>query len=232
MSILTSLRASASATGGETLGNWAVQRAARQWGIFRRPTADQFSSLTSSGFNRSAGGPSSFLSGQAPRRVLSAAHVVSLRLDEQANICSAPQENGTFTSYNKVFLPYRAMIRMVCDGSETGSLGENLLPDFIRNTLGVGSDTVRKDFLETLSRLVKDTNLYFVATPEGIYPNANITGYTFTRTVDSGVDIITANITIQEVRQGNTSRWTGSRHPQGAQTRNAGPVTLQPEKRT
>lgn len=230
MSTLTSLRASVSASGGDALENWAVQRAARQWGIFRRPAADQSGSITSSpGFSRSSDGPFSILQSQAPRRILSAAHVKSLRLDEQSSICSAPQENGTFTSYNKVFLPYRAVIRMVCDGSETGSLGENLLPGFIRSAIGLGPDTVRKDFLETLSRLVKDTNLYFVATPEGIYPNANITGYSFTRTAENGVDIITANITIQEVRQGSTSRWTGSRYPQGAQTRNTGPVTLQPE---
>ena len=229
MSTLTSLRASASAYGGEALENWAVQRAARQWGIFRRPSADQFSTITSSGFTRSTDGSFSGLSGQAPRRVLSAAHVESLRMDEQSDICTAPQENGTFTSYNKVFLPYRAMIRMICDGSETGSLGENLLPGFIRSAIGLGPDTVRKDFLDTLSRLVKDTSLYFVATPEGIYPNANITGYSFTRTAENGVDVISANITIQEVRQGSTSRWTVSRYPQGAQTRNTGPVTLQPE---
>lgn len=229
MSTLTSLRASASAFGGEALQNWAVQRAARQWGIFRRPTADQSSSTTASSFNRSSDEPFSTLFGQAPKRILSAAHVESLRMDEQSDICTAPQENGTFTSYNKVFLPYRAMIRMVCDGSETGSLGENLLPGFVRSAIGLGPDTVRKDFLETLSRLVKDTNLYFVATPEGIYRNANITGYSFTRTAENGVDVITANITIQEVRQSNTSRWAGSRYPQGAQTRNAGPVSLQPK---
>ncbi|MBA5725476.1 hypothetical protein [Bombella favorum] len=229
MSTLTSLRASASAFGGAALENWAVQRAARQWGIFRRPTVEQSISTTASGFSRSSDGPFSSLFGQAPKRVLSAAHVESLRMDEQSDICTAPQENGTFTSYNKVFSPYKAVIRMVCDGSETGSLGENMLPGFIRNVIGLGPDTVRKDFLETLSRLVKDTNLYFVATPEGIYPNANITGYNFTRTAGNGVDVITANITIQEVRQSSMSRWAGSRYPQGAQTRNTGPVSLQPK---
>lgn len=220
MSALTSLRATTSAFSGAMLENWAVQRAARQWGIFRRPDTGQT--------DRSYGSSFSPTLEQKPRRVLSAAHVESLRLDEQSEICSAPQEKGSFTSYNKVFSPYRAMIRMTCDGSETGALGEALLPGFLRSAIGIGADTVRKDFLATLARLVKDTNLYFVATPEGIYANANITGYEFTRTATNGVDIITANITIQEVRQSRTSLWANSRHPQGARTRNSGPVTLQP----
>ncbi|MCX5619465.1 phage baseplate protein [Bombella pollinis] len=227
MSALTSLRATASSFGGDALENWAIQRAARQWGIFTNPKTEAKKGWQTTA-TKLLGNDVTTLFGKGPKRVLSAAHVSSLKIEEKSSICTAPQENTSFTSYNKVAAPYTATIRMICDGSETGNLAENLLPGFLRGALGVGPDAVKSDFTKTLVNLVKDTNLYVVITPEHNYRNANITGYSFTRASDGTADYIVADITLQEVRQSATSLWPESQKPQGSPTQNMGTTTLNP----
>ncbi|PHI97580.1 hypothetical protein BG621_02195 [Parasaccharibacter apium] len=227
MSALTSLRATASSFGGDALENWAIQRAARQWGIFtdaRTPPTRGWQTTAT----KLLGNDVTTLFGKGPKRVLSAAHVSSLKVEEKSSICTAPQENTSFTSYNKVAAPYTATIRMICDGSETGNLAENLLPGFLRGALDVGPDAVKSSFVNTLATLVKDTNLYTVITPEYNYKNANITGYSFTRASDGTADYIVADITLHEVRQSNSFPSSATRHPQGAPTQNTGRTALNP----
>ena len=143
---------------GSATDNWAIQRAARQWGIFRR-YQEKKPSLAA----KALGSDVDNLFGRGPKPVLSAAHVETLSVNEASTISKSPQALGNFSSYNKVYEPFTATIRFICDGSETGSIVENLLPGFVRGLLGDGPDTVRKDFVATLAALVKDTNLYFVA---------------------------------------------------------------------
>ncbi len=228
MSALTSLRATASSFGGDALENWAIQRAARQWGIFTNPKTEAKKGWQTTA-TKLLGNDVTTLFKKGPEPVLTAAHVVSLQIEEKSSICTAPQENTSFTSYNKVAAPYTATIRMICDGSETGNLAENLLPGFLRGALGVGPDTVKSKFADKLTELVKDTNLYYVITPERNYKNANIVNYKITRSADSNTaDLIMADITLQEVRQSATSLWPKSQNPQGAVTNNTGTTTLNP----
>ena len=216
--------ASLSSFAGGAIDGFAIQRAARQWGIFRR-YQDKNRSLVAS----ILGDDVDSILGKGPERVLSAARVENLGVHEESTISKSPQQQGTFSSYNKVFEPFTATIRFICDGSETGSIGENLLPGFVRGLMGDGQDSVRQDFVATLAALVKDTSLYYVATPERIYKHANIIGYRIDRKTDSGVDMLVADVTLQEVRSARTTGWVTAKKPQGAQTQNNGAVAAIPQ---
>lgn len=219
---MVNFSASLNSFAGSATDNWAIQRAARQWGIFRRYT-EKKPSLAA----KVLGNDVDNLFGKGPKSVLSAAHVETLGVNESSTISKSPQELGNFSSYNKVYEPFTATIRFICDGSETGSIVENLLPGFVRGLLGDGPDSVRKDFVATLAALVKDTNLYFVATPERVYKHANIISYRIDRKAEAGVDMIVADVTLQEVRSTKKTGWVTVKHPQGAQTQNGGAVTPQ-----
>lgn len=224
MSVISSASASLSGFAGSAIDGWAIQRAARQWGIFKR-----YQNRQSSVAARVLGDDVDNLFGKGPERVLSAAHVESLGINETSTISKSPQESGNFSSYNKVYEPFTATIRFVCDGSETGSIAENLLPGWLKGAIGNGPDTVRRDFIATLAALVKDTNLYFVATPERVYKHANIISYRIERKSDQGVDMIVADVTLQEVRSTKKNGWVTVKHPQGSVTQDNGAVTAEPQ---
>lgn len=218
---LTDISGSISAYAGGAIDNWAIQRAARQWGIFSRP-AQQATGFAAKVGNV-LGDDVANLFTKGPKKVLSAAHVESLDMGRQTTVSTAPQEDGAFLSYDKVQAPYQATIRFVCDGSETGNIGENLLPGFVKGLLGNGPDKVRRDFVNTLDQLVEDTNLYFIATPQKIYKRANVISYRFTRQNETA-DLIVADVTVQEIRNAQSTGWVNSKHPQGAQKEKGGYV--------
>lgn len=210
MAILTSLEGTASASAANAIDDWAIQRAARQWGIFATPTpqnaydkkaqndVQKLKNATASGTSAS--------SDHSIKRVLSAAHVESVSFQREADITEAPQEDGAFTSYNKAMRPYRTSIVMLCDGTESGNIGANLLPSFLRGASRTPA-SVKQDFVTALDYLVEDTNLYFVATPERIYKRANIVGYRFRRETKAGVTLIAVEIDLEEVRGAQTKQW-------------------------
>ena len=227
MSVASVIRSNLSSFAGNAIDNWAIQRAARQWGIFLRHQGRQPGAIA-----RVPGDDVNSLLGKAPKRILSAAHVETLSIQEESSISRSLQETGGFFSYDKIFEPFTATIRFICDGSETGSLAGNLLPGWLKGTIRNSPDRVRKDFVTTLASLVKDTNLYFIATPERIYSHANIVSYQIERKTDGGVDLIVTEVKVQEVRSTRKTGWVTVKYPQGAQTRNNGIVTATPKDST
>lgn len=199
------IKASISAIAGNTIGAWAKERARSQWGIFTTPEDNQ-----------------------APKPVLSAAHIETLTCKNDYKIASYRQEESNFTSYNKVKSPSSFTVRMICDGSESG---EDMLDDIIQLPSFLRSkeqqpQNIRKSFLNTLEKISGDTNLYRLRTPEKNYPRVNIIGYEFKRTTTSGVTMIIAEITLQEVLSAGTfSQTTTPRSASGAQVRNCGVIT-------
>lgn len=232
MSIISLAGATASSFAGNALDDWAIQRAARQWGIYAKPTAQNAYDKKAQADvqrlkNATASGTSSKLD-HGIKRVLSAAHIESVTYQRDADITEAPQEDGAFTSYNKAMRPYRASIVMLCDGTETGNIGADLLPSFLRGGNRT-MDTVKRDFVAALDYLVEDTNLYFVATPERIYKRANITGYRFRRETKSGVTLISAEIDLEEVRSVSVTQYASAQvQPWQTQTKNTGYISAMP----
>jgi hypothetical protein len=89
-----------------------------------------------------------------------------------------PVEEGSFGTYNKVATPFEGR--------------------FIMNKGGSLSD--RTTFLETLEKIVADTNLYVLATPELSYPNVNMPRYRLRRRSDAGFQLISVEVSLQEIR--------------------------------
>jgi len=197
------LSASVSTLAGQEISALLVESAAEQWGIFN-----------SSG-----------------NRVLTAAHVMGVEYESQYQVSDAPLEDGGFTSYGKVRVPFSSRILMVCDGSEIGFGGlTQSFQSVLSGITGSGPLAVRKDFLSTLDTIVADTNLYTIVTPERSYVNANIVGYRFRRSAEGGITMPAAEIALQEIRRTATTAYHSTRTAAGAGAIQAG--TVQPTTAT
>lgn len=110
--------------------------------------------------------------------------VVSLDYNKEFSVPTYPMESGAFESYNKVEKPYMARL-VVTKG---------------------GSRAEKKQFQDRLSELAASRELFKLETPEQTYANANIIKIDFQRNREKGADLITAELTIQEIR--TTARQT------------------------
>lgn len=111
--------------------------------------------------------------------VLNPDSVVSLDdFMHEFRLSTFPIEQGSFSTFNKVATPFEGR--------------------FIFNKGGPLSD--RTAFLQALETIVGDVNLYTLATPEISYPNVNIPRYRYRRRSDNGFQLISVEITCQEVR--------------------------------
>lgn len=233
MKILSGLEGTASAFAGQALEGYQIQQRSKEWGIFKRENAvevtekdgskNQSIPVYEAGITRGAPEKAYHMS-----RVLKATHVETLDIGKSSTISSAPQEDGTFLSYNKIKNPYQITLRLICDGSDSGNMWENMLPGFVRGLMGNGVDDVKKAFMTELDRIVEDTDLYYVSTPEKMYRNVNIIGYRIHRGPDGTSDMLIADITLQEVRQVSATGWTTAKKPQGEPTKDNGTVQPKP----
>ncbi|WP_046901584.1 phage baseplate protein [Gluconobacter oxydans] len=205
-SIGAGVDASASIALAGVVQSWTVNQAAKKWGIYQN-TRDPLTGQTGT------------------ENVLSAAHVHGVEYESSYAVSDAPQEKGAFISYNKVKAPYNARVTLICDGSETGSSGLlSSLTSLISGLTGGAGVSVRQDFLSTLERIVADTNLYHVVTPERTYINANIVGYRWRRTSENGLTMLVAEVALQEIRKTAVSTFTNTAQPQGAASIQGGTV--------
>ncbi|MXV44398.1 hypothetical protein GS501_04965 [Saccharibacter sp. 17.LH.SD] len=241
MKILSSLEGTLTSFGGQALDAWAITRSAKHWGVFARVPDNsnkvsntQIAQGDQANPNVPANGTKlEFNDGSGNnvkiRKILSAAHVGDVDITRKSAISTAPQEDGSFVSYNKVMSPYTITIDMICDGSDTGNIGANLLPFFLRGK-SREAPAIKRQIIEALDFLVQDTNLYYVSTPEKIYRNANIIAYEVKRGIANpngpklGVDMLAIQLTMQEVRstQSFRNRNSESQYPQGAPVQNNG----------
>lgn len=134
--------------------------------------------------------------------VLQPDSVNTLEFQREFRVEDYPLEQGAFETYNKVALPYEARVTMTKGGSVED----------------------RKQFLGTVDALSFDTNLYSLVTPEETYLNANLTHYTYSRSVSNGAGLITVELTVQEVRITTAPQFSNSKSPSGADAVNDGSV--------
>lgn len=146
--------------------------------------------MPSSSFTASAGASSVTTATNVPRNswgvftqdgvsVFDVDSVMDLRYENASKVSDFPVEQGSFSSYNKIKTPYKTKVR-----------------------LSVGGDPTRiANFIAAMDRVVVDTNLYIVSTPEAVYINANITNIAYSRSHDKGANLIMADLSITEIRQ-------------------------------
>lgn len=110
--------------------------------------------------------------------VITADTVTAFDLRKGWSISDHPVEDGSFASYNKVYEPFRGTVRFV----KGGSLAE------------------RELFLAEIEAIADTLVLYEIVTPEAVYDNVNITGFSYRRTAIDGVSMLTVDVTCEEVR--------------------------------
>ncbi len=118
--------------------------------------------------------------GQNGIPLLLADNVTAVKHENTAKVASAPVEQGSFASYNKVADPYTLSVTM---------------------TKGSGGVFERGAFLALLEALAKSHDLYMVITPEAVYPNCAIVGYDYARDAADGARLLKVTIRLAEVRQ-------------------------------
>lgn len=133
--------------------------------------------------------------------------VVSLDIRNERRLANFPIEEGGFATYNKVNMPFESRVSIAKGGTESE----------------------RSDFIGTLEQLVNDLELYAVVTPEYTYPSANLFAYDIRRTVRNGVTLITAEVSIEEVRIINAAQYSNNaQDSSGAAQENGGSVQSEP----
>lgn len=122
-----------------------------------------------------------------------------------------PVQRGAFASFNKVIVPPDQTLRM---------------------TKG-GSLTQRTAFLKSIDRIVGDTNIYYILTPEKTYASVNVTRSELIRRSSDGayfieVDIYFRTIVEQNAQYSTTAANTANAtNPPALPTVNGGNVQLQ-----
>ncbi|WP_152671519.1 phage baseplate protein [Xenorhabdus khoisanae] len=112
--------------------------------------------------------------------LLLADSVISLQYQNQYRVVSAPIENGSFATYNKVGEPYKITVQL---------------------SKSSGGTLERGAFLSQLEILAKSTLKFHVVTPEFVYTNAAIVGYDIAREAKDGATLLKVNLHLEEIRE-------------------------------
>lgn len=128
-------------------------------------------------------------------------------------VSDAPTERGGFASYNKVANPQEMQMRLF----KSGTVAD------------------RKAFLESIERIVGDTNLYKIVTPERTYLRVNLLRYEVLREEERGayqlnaVDVFFREIRIVRAEYTNSATNTqAALQPAATGVQNIGTVLPQP----
>lgn len=130
----------------------------------------------------------------AGAKALTVDSVLSIGYDAEHVISDFPIEKGGFESYNKVARPIESRVVI----TKGGALEE------------------RRAFLSKLEDLRGDLNLYNVVTPERAYLDVNFTRVTIDRSREQGAGLITAEISLREIRQSAKATFSKTKEPASA----------------
>ncbi|MEE8663501.1 MAG: hypothetical protein SOH81_07970 [Acetobacter sp.] len=139
--------------------------------------------------------------------VLTSGRVRAVDMSKVSAITNAPQENGAFSAYNKVNMPRRIMLEMLCDGSALSYGNYDAITDLLSTVasgFAVSGKKGREEFINKLEELSASTDLYVITTPEKTFTNMNVLGYNMRRGADHGLNLLRAEIMLQEVRLSGT----------------------------
>jgi hypothetical protein len=140
------------------------------------------------------------------QNVLTPDSVVALDdFSHEFRLSTFPIEQGSFGTYNKVASPFEGR--------------------FIFNKGGPLS--ARTTFMETLEKVLGDTNLYVLATPELSYPNVNMERYRLRRRSDQGFQLISVEVSVAEVRVAAAPAFSNTQDPTAQAVATTGAVQPQ-----
>lgn len=134
--------------------------------------------------------------------VILADNVVTMDFKQDYHISNYPVEGGAFRSYDKVMTPFEAKLRF-----STG-----------------GSVADRQNFINSITQIIGDTNVYDVYTPEQIYPSVNLVHWDFARAAQN-VGLLSIDIWVEQVSVTATQTFQNVKNPTSNSPVSGGPVS-------
>jgi hypothetical protein len=125
-------------------------------------------------------GPSWGIVDQSGNPVITPDSVVSFEYRGDAKVCNYPVEQGSFSSYNKIAVPFDIRTVMTCGGN--------------------GAMT-RDQFITTLEAMKVSTDLYNFVTPDFLYENVNLVHFDYRREARRGVTLLSVEAWFEEIRE-------------------------------
>lgn len=135
--------------------------------------------------------------------------VVSVSYSTEVRMPDYPTENGGFSTYNRVQLPFQILLTVSKGGSELD----------------------RTNFLQKLENAKNSIEKFSVITPEVTMLNVSIAHLAYERSQSRGANLLIVEIGLKEIReQGSSSNFKASqvRSPDAASPENVGTVQAQP----
>ena len=140
-----------------------------------------------------------FLNGEP---VVVADNVVSLEFREAWSLSSYPLEEGAFGNYDKVMTPFAVKLRFSSGGDVSA----------------------RADFMDSISSVMGDLELYDVVTPERVYTSVNFERQDYRRTASSGAGLVSIDVWLTQVSVTAQAAFSDTKSPSGAAQTNGGTV--------
>lgn len=132
---------------------------------------------------------------------------VAFEFRGETRICNYPVEQGSFSAYNKVLIPYDIRLVMSCSGQFAMS---------------------RDDFIRQLDIMLNSTEIFTIATPDGAYPDMNLVHFDYRKTSRDGVSLLQAMCFFEEVMQTAVAEYENTRQPSGNDPASQGQVIATP----
>lgn len=151
------------------------------------------------------------LAGAAPRWglvdttgsiLISPTSIFAFEIRDESKVPNYSIERGGFSSYNKVRVPYELRVTM----TKRGALGD------------------RTAFLNAVEAAKNSLDLFTVLTPEKSWPSVNVVRYDMNRTSNSGVTMLTVNLTCQLINVTSSGTLSNTANPNGAPVTSGGNV--------
>ena len=144
---------------------------------------------------------------------------VSLEYKGEQRIADYPIEEGGFSSYNKVAVPYDLRVVAACGGMNliqqlTTNVGA-AIDNVVNSLLGTSFNQpmTRPAFLKACDTMLQALTLYDVVTPDYTYQSVNCVGVRVSRTKDKGARMVYAELYFQEVRQTGSATYSNGSTP-------------------
>lgn len=126
--------------------------------------------------------------------------VIGFEFRGESRLAGYPMEQGAFSTYNKVQMPYAARIRMTCGGNVA--------------IAGLGGMS-RDAFLTALEYLKASLDLVSIVTPDMTYPRLNLERFDYKREASNGVTLLTVEAMFSEVRETAGVAFSNTAMPSG-----------------
>lgn len=118
-------------------------------------------------------------------RVMEADTVLGIEYRHESRVANFPMEQGAFSSYDKVEMPFGVRVRLAKGGTETE----------------------RSDFLAEVETARSSLNLYDVASPEYAFLGTSLTALSYSRHATNGAGLLVVELTFEEIRQTAVSKF-------------------------